>query len=171
MKEKSNDNFEKPSNLVGKKRKPGYDKNKGKENDNDNKKSKGNFNNKDFKSIQEIFARIKGNLNFKCAKLTIDLNDADKVKEAELKDLTRTFFIQKLEKGFDLNYNYLMMLILKFSGLDFEEILSSLNFNDQNFSDVKYLDGIIYQCKFTNTRNKVQKTYAIFEVIFSEIYN
>jgi len=93
------------------------------------------------------------------------------VKEAELKDLTRNFFIQKLDKGFDLNYNHLMILILKFSGLDFEEILSSLNFTDQTFSDVKYLDEIIFQCKFTNSRNKVQKTYAIFEVIFTEIYN
>ena len=54
------DGFERPKDLVGKKRKHGNPKNKENE---ENKKPKGrNVNEKDFKSIQEIFARIKGKI-------------------------------------------------------------------------------------------------------------
>jgi hypothetical protein len=103
----------------------------------------------------------------------------EKITNKRVREFTKEAFSIHKEniagESIYLNYNNLIVFLLKFCGLEVENnpnyrrLLSSLD--EDNCADFDLLDELIANSKVKNEKFKTSKVYTIFESIVAEIYN
>jgi len=102
----------------------------------------------------------------------------DKITDKSVRQFSKSNFAVKdnaSNSSVKVNYNNLIIFLLKFSGLEVESVpkywqLISI-INEETCANFDLLDEIIGSCKVRNEKFKTVKNYSIFEAIVSEIYN
>lgn len=105
--------------------------------------------------------------------LDLFLNEA-KLTPKLIKDFTKDAFSMKASNSsaIKLNYNNLILFLLRFSGLDLN------NFNDlkdlvniDNCTSMSFIEEVISKAKIKKENFKTLKLYSIFDSIAEELYN
>lgn len=97
--------------------------------------------------------------------------DENKANNKQVKEFAKESFEMRgsTSEAVQLNYNNLIVFLLRFSGLDFTSA-HDLKLTDENCTDIDVLEEIISKANVTKDKFKTTKMYSIFESIVEEIY-
>ena len=69
-----------------------------------------------------------------------------------------------------IDYNNLLIILLRISNFDLSEIIDTFNFTEENFSDLNLIDKLISKISTSSiTLSSINISYSI-DIIFSKVY-